>query len=216
MEENRRLRLGIIFKFNPSWMGGIIYILNLIKTFDFLDDKEKPEILLFYNPNLEKFISRINYPYLTVIKWSFPSIIKGNILSFLTRKNVFVDKILSNYDLDVLYPLHDFPVKTKSSVRLIHWCADLQYKYYPEFFPKWKIIVKNMRIKLALNNNNNTIVSSQSVLDDFKRFFKIRKDLNIHIYHFVSIIDKWDEININDLRENIVCQKNIFCIKSIS
>ena len=25
-----RFKLGIIFNFNPSWMGGIIYILNLI------------------------------------------------------------------------------------------------------------------------------------------------------------------------------------------
>ena len=34
----KRLRLGILFYFSSKWMGGIIYIGNLIKTLDFLDD----------------------------------------------------------------------------------------------------------------------------------------------------------------------------------
>ncbi|MBK7480408.1 MAG: hypothetical protein IPI69_12285 [Bacteroidales bacterium] len=68
----KRLRLGILFYFSSKWMGGIIYIGNLIKTLDFLDDYDKPEILLFYKPENEKFINEIKYPYLTTIRWIFP------------------------------------------------------------------------------------------------------------------------------------------------
>ena len=67
MEQKARLRLGIIFNFNPVWMGGIIYILNLIRTLNFLDDEEKPEVYLFYRDDLKTFADRIDYPRLHLI-----------------------------------------------------------------------------------------------------------------------------------------------------
>ena len=48
--DKKRLKLGVLFNFNPSWMGGIIYIINIVKTLNFLDDEEKPEITLLYKP----------------------------------------------------------------------------------------------------------------------------------------------------------------------
>ena len=92
--ENKRIKLGILFNFNPAWMGGIIYILNTIRTLEFLDDKEKPEILLFYRSELKKFVDQISYPYLKVIRWKFPVVYKGYLLSWMSGKNVFVKESL--------------------------------------------------------------------------------------------------------------------------
>jgi len=197
----KRLRIGIIFNFNPVWMGGIIYILNLIKTLDFLDDDEKPEILLFYRPDLKKFVDQISYPYMQSIPWDFPSVYRGFIRSWLTGKNQFIDSIMKKYDLDGIYPLHDFPVKTKSKTKLVCWYADLQHEHYPEFFRRKKIVERTMRIKFILRNSDDLVVSSHAVKDDFHRFFNIRKDLKIHIYHFVSVIDDLSHLNIDDLRK---------------
>ena len=44
----KRLRLGILFYFSPKWMGGIVYIKNLIRILNFLDDDDKPEVVVFY------------------------------------------------------------------------------------------------------------------------------------------------------------------------
>ena len=54
--DNNRLKLGILLNFSPKWMGGIIYIMNIVKTLNYLDDEDKPEIFIFYNPELNKFL----------------------------------------------------------------------------------------------------------------------------------------------------------------
>ncbi|HPJ59373.1 MAG TPA: glycosyltransferase [Bacteroidales bacterium] len=198
--EERRLKLGIIFNFNPIWMGGIIYILNLIRTLGFLDEKEKPEIFLFYRPDLKPFADRISYPYLHLISWNFPPVTSGYFKSWLTRRNVFVSDILAEYELDGLYPLHDYPVRTRSRTRLVSWYADLQHEYYPEFFTKRKVFERTQRIKLILRNTDDLVVSSKAVADDFHRFFRITEAMKMHVFHFVSVIDDLSGLDIDEVR----------------
>jgi glycosyltransferase involved in cell wall biosynthesis len=197
---SNKLKLGIIFNFNPVWMGGIIYILNLIRTLDFLEDDEKPEIFLFHRPDLKPFAEKINYPYLQMISWSFPPVTKGYFKSWLTNQNIFVSEILAKYNLDGLYPLHDYPVKTRSSTKLVSWYADLQHEYYPEFFTRKKIFERTQRIKLILKNTDDLVVSSKAVADDFRRFFRLRDSMNMHIFHFVSVIDDLADLNLEEVR----------------
>jgi len=200
MEQNDRLKLGIIFNFNPVWMGGIIYILNLIRTLNFLNDEEKPEIYLFYRDDLKTFADSIKYPRLHLIRWAFPPVATGYLRSWLTRKNSFVSEILKKHELDGLYPLHDYPVKTRSNTRLVSWYADLQHEYYPEFFSRRKIIERTLRIKFILKNSDDLIVSSKAVADDFRRFFRLRKKLRMHVFHFVSVIEDIDSLDISEIR----------------
>ena len=137
--DQKRKKIGIIFNFRSVWMGGIIYILNLIRMLDFLDDNEKPEITVFYNSDLKKFVDEIKYPYFSSMEWEFPPIMSGYIKSWLTGKNVFINRILVENELDGLYPMHDYPVRMTSETRLVSWYADLQHKYYPEFFRGGKL-----------------------------------------------------------------------------
>lgn len=195
-----RLKLGIIFNFQSKWMGGIIYILNLIRILDFLNDDEKPEITLFYRFDLKKFVDEIKYPYFKAVEWKFPSIYKGFINSWLTGRNIFIEPILKAFDVDALYPIHDFPVKTRTNKKLVCWYADLQHEYYPEFFSKRKILERTARIKFILRNCDDLVVSSQTVAEDFKKFFRLRKSMRMHIFHFASVIDDFSDLNISNLR----------------
>jgi glycosyltransferase involved in cell wall biosynthesis len=195
-----RARVGILFYFSSQWMGGIIYIINLVKILNYLDDDKKPEIFLFYRPELKKFLNEFNYPYLKTIEWSFPPVMKGTLVSMLSRKNQFVNDILNKYELDALFPLHDFPVKTATDVKLISWWADLQHRYYPEFFTKMQNYGRELRIRNILNNCNHLVLSSQDVLDDFRKFYTIGPDTKVYIFHFVSVIENLDSLNIDDLR----------------
>lgn len=201
LQNRQRLRLGILFYFNASWMGGIIYITNLIRVLDFLDDEKKPEIFLFYKPELRSFVDEISYTYFNAIEWQYPLEYKGYITSLIFRKNVFVDGILNKYSLDGLYPLHDYPVKTKTKTKLVCWYADLQHKYYPDFFSWRKILERNARIRLMLKNSKDLVVSSQEVADDFARFFRLNKNLKIHIFHFVSVVNDMNDTNNTNIKE---------------
>ena len=214
MADTKRLNLGIVLNFNASWTGGTIYILNVIKTLDFLEDEEKPEILLFYRPDLEKFVKEINYPYFKSIPWNFPSIYNGYLKSWISGENIFIKEILQNYDLDGLYPLHDYPVKTKTKVKLVCWYADLQHEYYPGFFSRRKILERTARIRFILRNTDDLVVSSQAVADDFKRFFKLRSKMKKHIFHFVSVLDDFNDLHIEDLKNKYHLPANYFMISN--
>lgn len=195
-------------------MGGIIYILNLIRTLDFLDKDEKPEIFLFYAPELKKFVDQINYPYFHAVPWIFPTVYSGYLKSWLVRRNVFVNDILKGYDLDGLYPLHDYPLKSESTTRLVSWYADLQHEYYPEFFTKWKVFERTLRIKYILRNSNDLVVSSQAVASDFHHFFKIRDNLRIYVFHFVSVIDDFSMLSLIELRKKFNLPEKYFIISN--
>jgi glycosyltransferase involved in cell wall biosynthesis len=195
-------------------MGGMIYIINIIKTLDFLDDENKPDIFLFYRPELKKYADDINYPYISKIEWQFPSILKGNIFSMIIRKNLFISDILSKYQLDTIYPIHDFPVRTHTRVRLISWCADLQHKHYPGFFSTIDKLNRNIRIRLGLRNNDTMILSSNDVLNDFRKFYRIRNNLKIHIFHFVTVLEDFSSLNIEDLKRKYNLPDDYFMISN--
>ena len=213
---NDRLKLGLLFNFNPKWTGGIIYLLNAIRILNFLDDKDKPMVVVLYNPSLKKYVDEIDYPYLELVPHNFSSIYKGYIDSFLKNKNTFVHDLVINHKLDAIFPMHDYPVKSKLDAKLVSWYADLQHMYYPQFFTKRKVIERNARIKLILKNSKDLVVSSQAVKDDFLKFFKVPKKLKIHIYHFVSIIEglpimTFEEIRVKyDLPEHYYMISNQF------
>jgi glycosyltransferase involved in cell wall biosynthesis len=211
---NNRLKAGILFNFSASWMGGVIYVINLVKTLNLLNDKDKPEIYLFYNPELKKFLDEMKYPYMHVIEWSFPSLMKGYIRSALQRKNVFYDELIRKYDLDVIYPAKNFPVKNKTKAKIVAWYADLQQKYYPEFFSRTTLLHRSIRLHFMLRNASDLIVSSQAVKDDFSKFFKLRKDLKIHVFHFLSINDDYPPLNMDDLKAKYNLPEKYFMISN--
>ena len=136
MSDSKRYKLGLIFNFNPKWMGGIIYLLNISRILKFLDEKDKPKLFVFYPAQLKKFVDEIDYPYIEKIEWKFPSVINGFIESKLKRRNIFVHELIKQYNLDGVYPMHDYPVKSRQKCKQVSWYADLQHRYYPEFFTK--------------------------------------------------------------------------------
>lgn len=209
-----RFRLGIIFNFNPKWTGGLIYIQNIIKILNFLDDKNKPTVVVFYNPTLKKYTEEIEYPYLEIKPNHFPSVYKGYINSVLKNKNLFVHDLVVSHQLDAIFPMHDYPVKSKLESKLVSWYADLQHQYYPQFFSKFKRFERDARIKMILRNSKDLVVSSQAVKDDFLKFYKVPKSLKIHIYHFVSIIDHLPETTSDDIKKKYDLPDHYFMISN--
>ena len=211
---NDRFKLGLLFNFNPKWTGGIIYLLNAIRILNFLDDKDKPTVVILYNPALKKYVDEIQYPYLKLVPHNFASIYKGYVDSILKNKNTFVHDLVVNHKLDAIFPMHDYPVKSKLDAKLVSWYADLQHMYYPQFFTKRKRLERNARIKLILKNSKDLVVSSQAVKDDFFKFFKIPKGLNIHIYHFVSIIEGLPDMTFDEIRAKYDLPEHYYMISN--
>jgi len=209
-----RLKLGIIFKYSENWLGGIFYIINVVKTLNFLEDQDKPEIFLFYRPGLKKFLDKFEYPYLRTVEWNFPSLLKGTLKSWLIRRNIFIDGILKQFPLDVVYPMQDYPVKTATWTRLISWNADFQYKYYPEFFTRVQIKGRSLRTRMALRNTDHLVLSSEDARSDLEKFFTVKKGMHIHIYHFVSIMEDLAQLDIEVLKEKYRLPDRYFLVSN--
>jgi len=209
-----RMKLGVLFNFSSRWMGGIIYIINIINTLNFLDDEDKPEIFLFYRPDLKRFISEMEYPYLNPIEWNFPSITKGTVKSILVRKNLFIADILAKYNLDSVYPLQDYPVRTKTKTKLVSWCADFQHRHYPEFFTSFQRTGRNLRTKMALRNNDNLVLSSNDALNDLRRFYTVPGKLKLDVFHFVSVLKGENELKIESLKSKYSLPSDYFLVSN--
>ena len=210
----KRLKLGLLFNFNPKWTGGIIYLLNTVKILNFLEDEDKPTVVILFNPLLKKYIEEIDYAYLEIVPHSFPTVYNGFLQSILKNKNVFVHDLVVQHQLDAVFPMHDYPVKSKLDAKLVSWIADLQHHYYPQFFTKRKILERNARIRFVLNNSKNLVVSSQAVKDDFLKFFNVPKSITIAVYHFVSIIDNIPDMTFDEIKAKYKLSNNYFMISN--
>jgi len=212
--ESNRFRLGIIFNFDPRWTGGLIYVLNSIKILNFLEDKDKPTVVVVFNAQTEKYVTEIDYPYIEMVPYKYPSVYKGYLLSMLKNKNLFVHDLVESQKLNGIFPMHDYPVKSKLDVKLVSWYADLQHKYYPQFFPKKRLLERDIRINKILNNSKDLVVSSQAVKDDFLKFYKVPKSIKIHIYHFVSIIDDLPSLSSQEIKSKYDLPEHYFIISN--
>ena len=137
-EKDLRLRLGILFNFRKGWMGGIIYIINLVNSLEYLDDDKKPDVWLFYDEDLAEFLPQFTYSRLTRVPHQFPGFVLGYLLSLLQQRNIFVDRLAREYKLQGIYPLNDWPVSGERMLwrgtRVVAWIPDLQHKFFPQFF----------------------------------------------------------------------------------
>ncbi|MBT1700515.1 glycosyltransferase [Fulvivirgaceae bacterium PWU4] len=207
MNTKKRLKIGVIFNFSKSWMGGVIYVINLVNALNFLDDEDKPEIILFYNPTLAEFTKEIQYPYLKLVQRNFGNLYKQYLFSMLKGKNLFAESLVNEFDLDGLYPLNDQPVPASKAFRkpgfvAAAWFPDLQHKFYPQFFTKSQLILREARLRLLLKNTDHLVLSSYDVASHFRKFYKLRDSMKVHVLHFASIIDeKASNGNIDQLRE---------------
>ena len=188
--DQRAKTIGFIFDFNKNWFGGINYILNLINSFNYLDQDQKPRVVVFYNQQNLVFKDEVTYPFVQwiEIKYSFN---KGvtYFLSMLLRRNLFYKKEMSK--CDILFPTNDLPVKFDKSIHSISWIPDFQHKILKNNFSFLHRFLREVKFKLILKNSKKTILSSQDSKNTLSKFYKTSLS-KIQIVPFVSIIDKSD------------------------
>ena len=188
--DHRAKTIGFIFDFNKNWFGGINYILNLINSFNYLDQNKKPRVIVFYNQQNLVFKDEVTYPFVQwiEIKYSFNKGITY-FLSILLVRNLFYNKQMSKFDF--LFPTNDLPVKFDKSIHAISWIPDFQHKILKNNFSFLHRFLREVKFKLILKNSKKTILSSQDSKNTLLKFYKTSLS-KIQIVPFVSIIDKSD------------------------
>ncbi|WP_147204021.1 glycosyltransferase family 4 protein [Segetibacter aerophilus] len=191
---NRRKRIGFLFtSIGRESMGVLNYFISIIKAVDSLPDNEKPQFVVIYDEHIKKWVEAIQYSHLELHLVKKQSLIKTLLKSFITGINFFVGNIIKEYSLDGLYPMNDYVGKIKyaASCKIISWYPDFQHKFYPQYFTKSNLIIKEWRLKQIIKKGRHLVLSSNHSKSHLMTFYKPTQLLQIHILPFVSILSQY-------------------------
>lgn len=189
MDKTARKRIGILLV--SADIGVVYYLLSIIKSLTFLNDKEKPQVLLFCDSTCEKYLDLFDYEYLTVYKIEYHKNKKIKyLLSIILQKNLFITHLVTQYKLDGIFPAMDIPVKShNSSCTIASWIPDFQHKFYPGFFTKRNLVMREARFKQIIFGCDTVVLSSNDAYSHLKQFYKTKPGKpKVQVMPFVSMI----------------------------
>lgn len=219
MDTENRKRIGILFNFDKNWIGGLIYIINIIKALKVLPDEQKPSLILFYSEDNSRFVEEIkqaNYEYISFIPYEIKRHrILSYFLSIISRKNLFVTDIIKNSKLDGLFPLNDLPTQTKiEGCKIVSWFPDFQHKFYSQYFSKTNLVLRELRFDWVFKRTDTLVLSSQDAHNHFKLFNTKKYKTKVKVLPFVSIVDDFDLPEIENLRAKYKITKPYFMVSN--
>ena len=162
---------------NPQWMGGTIYLSNLVRCLFRIPKNQRPDIHILGNNKLAHDFRR------QFSKKSFYQTYVYKLRSFFVW--LLCKLRLSYPKFSILYPgFSDYPNTVK-----LAWIPDLQHCVLPNLFDSSEIQRRNSSI-LSLSNPKQFIVfSSESARSDFKKFFPDHKAVT-RVCHFHTLLDQ--------------------------
>jgi len=215
---HRRLRIGLIFTGSTDWVGGLYYIHNIIRSLHKLPEEKRPYLLIIPDwKTPQEYVSTLDYPYAEIFSLKERTIWKRAYYRFyrmLTSKNLFYDWMTKIYDLEWLYPFHDFRRELDSiNEKKISWIYDLQHKLLPELFDKEELVRRETEFSLITSKSKCIVVSSRDSEKHLKHFYPNAKAV-IKVLHFVSIIDQKKLTPFNLLKDKYAIEKPYFIVSN--
>ena len=199
----KRKRIGLIFQYDENWAGGMYYLLNLINSLNYLDEKEKPTIVILYRIEKAKDLTIGLYPYLEFYPflkgWTIFDRILGKTLR-LCGITGYSPQYSSKF-VDFVFPCtHDIVHSYNSlkKLRKVYWIQDFQHNRLPHFFGEEEIKWRDSSYQSIADLNASLVLSSKDAANDFKNFYPISK-VKIEIIPFASVLPSFSEINLSSL-----------------
>lgn len=183
-------KIGIIFRNNSQWTGGVYYILNLIKCLHFLKADEKPIVYLFCyaESDFDLVKNETNYCYLE--KVLVPPQIKYNFFERIMNKlsRVFFGKNLIekrfNKPLDIIFPYtYDYFFDLISNK--VYWLPDFQDRYLPGFFKEEELNSRKASQDQLAIGSKIVVFSSNDAKRDYLKFYP-ENNSRIFVLQFAS------------------------------
>ncbi|HEY2581889.1 MAG TPA: glycosyltransferase, partial [Mucilaginibacter sp.] len=217
----KRKKIAINFFSDYKQAAGLtIYLLNIIKGLNLIDDAQKPELVIICNPGAPvDEIMNINYPYYEIYLIEY--VIDKNILKRAFNKlarTVFKKNVFDTYKLKDKFPggiQTIYPYFDSKAIRhipeKIYWKADFQEKHYPDFFPesdlKWSANFMNN----ITSGPNVLVLSSNDAINDFEKFHPGHKNIT-RLLKFTSFLPDFNAVNYDELIKKYSIGKRFFFI----
>lgn len=209
---DKRIRLGFIYLWDSSWLGGVYYAQNLLKALNTLPDKKKPivDVHCLTDADFQTLQERTKYPYLEkyLVRKIFWNRVYRKILSFFSCRIDDVDVITINAQDDVIFPWF----AGKNAQRFVMWKPDFQEKNLPAYFSKSELYKRDQEVREACLRHIPIVFSSSDSLSDFKKFYPEFCDNETHVVHFAASLPDFSKVNIKDVKQKYGIRKRyLFC-----
>ena len=218
-------RLGLLMH-PPQWMGGIIYIQNLVKALSFLapEKRQEIELCLVVASDIDPELYQNLLPL--VEKLCVESCLSINFYNSLKRKigryfpliRNAIDRrlvqVAEREKLDFVYPLNVFNhgVSWDFSCDYAAWIPDFQYKYLPYLFKRTANI--DRVFASVAETSRKMVLSSKVAENDFKTFFPASQ-AKTFVLNFRTILEKdWFESEPKQAIEKYGLPDNFFLVSN--
>ena len=193
-----------IFSKNANWLGGYNYIINLLNALSELEELRIDVVLLASQTSINELKKKYS-------KFKFKSTSLYTPFGLIYWISKIFGKFFNNY---FLYELnlkfaglnliaYGPPLLESNNICSISWVPDFQHLYYPDFFSKKEIALRNNLFTNYIENSTLIIVSSVTAKKDIGKFkfsalrktrvlsFISSKSVNMDIPSFENIRNKY-------------------------
>lgn len=179
-----RRKVGIIYQYNESWIGGVYYVQNLISALGKLPDEKQPEVFAVCTDKsaFESLQQITGYRHLSYLP-SLPSYslfkkVINRVSRMVFKRSVF-DHLRNK--VDAFFPVNGGSFK-HGKTKNIYWIPDFQDEYFPHFFPETELMaIKAWRRQLAVQKGALLVLSSEAALKDYLHFYPAAQTINFVI-----------------------------------
>lgn len=174
----RRLTVGLRYKHDEGWTGGVYYVRNLVRALDLLPEWSKPRLVMIGGDKaaLKALREATGYRRLTRtastrIKHAPPA--PGGLAGPFDQHADEIDVVL----LGSSPGLED---------RTVQWVPDLQEEAFPEFFPPEELAARRER-NVRWFSHSHVMLSSQAVADQAHALYG-HLGARLHVARFASFV----------------------------
>jgi len=190
--DTKRKTIGLIFTGNENWIGGLYYIVNIVKAIGFIPKQKRPDVVIIYNNKTPaSLLKEVNLSFVHQVNIDKIFLLKRLIFSTLFRvfkKNYLFKHIVKKHKIEILYPFNEYHYDLSFlPCKVYYWIFDFQHKFLPELFTKQEVVKRNNEFELMSHYANNIVVSSFTAKKHFQTYFPYFKG-NLHVLRFASLI----------------------------
>jgi glycosyltransferase involved in cell wall biosynthesis len=173
-------------------MGGVYYVLNLIKSISRLEDKSVQVHVFYFGPLSEELDHELKGLDIVRVDMSQMSLPKKVLLKLIEANNPhrILRSFLKNHPVDALYPFlswgeYDYTLTSKA----IYWIPDFQHKFLPQLFSSDELKSRDLQFSAIAEHAIHLILSSHDALGHFKEFYPNSK-AEVRVLQFMSLINE--------------------------
>lgn len=177
------IRVGILMQATRHWMGGVVYIQNLIKAIAALppDITSQLELHLLISPDSDPefyqgliplvsgvhTVDFLNQEIAHKLRWK-----ATQVFPWLKGKLITANHIASQVSFDFFYPIMGkYEVTWGFENHMAAWIPDFQHKHLPNLFSAHELDIRERNFQFLADRAPMIVFSSQTALADFQRFY---------------------------------------------